>query len=128
MSDDIITISQHRVKEGRLDDFVGHYEETTPSVEANKPGTLLQAAHTNEEGSEATIIRIFENAHAMDKRLEGVDRRSAVSWQFIEPIGVEIFGSPSDAGLEMIEAVVGDSVEIYEYPGIMGGFSRFDSR
>jgi len=127
MADPIVFISRNRVREGRLDDFTKHYRDSVPTTEAAKPGTLVQLAYVNEDATEVTIVRVFPSAEAMDLQLQGADTRSKVAYQFIEPTGIEIYGTPSDLTMEMIHKVAGSGIAVSINPQFIGGFTRIKS-
>lgn len=56
----------------------------------------------------------------MDDHIEGADQRSTSAYQYVEPTGVEIYGSPIAKSLSMIQEVVADCVSIVEYPDAIG--------
>jgi len=124
MADPIIFISYFQLKPGKLEEFSQFYRESLPRTEASKPGTTFQFSYSDENGSECLVVRLFPDAAAMDEQLRGSDERSKVTYQFIEPLRVEIFGSPNPYSLEMIRKVSGQSIEINVYTGYLGGFLR----
>ena len=127
MADPIVFISRNRVREGMLDDFNKHYRDSVPTTEAAKPGTLVQLAYVSEDATEVTIVRVFPSAEAMDLQLQGADTRSKVAYQFIEPTGIEIYGTPSDLTTEMIHKVAGSGIAVSINPQFIGGFTRIKS-
>jgi hypothetical protein len=124
MTEPIIFISRNRVKEGMLDAFKKHYQESIPRTEAAKPETLIQLAYVNDDFSKMDIIRLFSNAEALDLQLQGADERSKITYQFIEPTSVEIYGTPSDFSLEMLKKVAGSGIAVSVFPEFIGGFMR----
>jgi uncharacterized protein YkuJ len=40
-----------------------------------------------------TIVRFFADADALDLQMKGADKRSKKTYEFIEPISIEIFGT-----------------------------------
>jgi hypothetical protein len=124
MADPIIFISYFRLKPGKLEEFSRLYCDSLPRTEASKPGTTVQLGYIDKDGSECLVVRLFPDATAMDEQLRGSDERSKATFQFIEPLRVEIFGSPSSYSLEMIRKVSGQSIEISVFPGYLGGFLR----
>lgn len=124
MTDPIVFISRNRVKEGMLDDFTKHYLNSIPSVEANKPGTIVQLAYVNEDATEVDIVRLFPSPEAMDLQLQGADERSKVAYQFIEPTSIEIYGMPSNFAMEMMKKVAGSGIDVSVKPQFIGGFIR----
>jgi hypothetical protein len=124
MTEPIIFISRNRLKEGMLDAFKKHYQESIPRTEAAKPETLIQLAYVNDDFSKMDIIRLFRNAEALDLQLQGADERSKITYQFIEPTSVEIYGTPSDFSLEMLKKVAGSGITVSIFPQFIGGFMR----
>jgi quinol monooxygenase YgiN len=124
MSEPIVFIIRNKMKAGKADEFRRHYRDSIPPIMAGKPGTLAQLAYENEEASEVTIVRLFPSADALDQQLQGADERSKKTYEFIEPIGIEIFGTPNPAALEMMRKIAGSGVKLVISPHPIGGFIR----
>jgi len=124
MGDPIVFISRNRVKEGLLEDFINHYRESLPLTEANKPGTIAQLAYVDVDSKDLVIVRMFPDAEALDRQLQGADERSKIAYQFIEPTSVEIYGQPNEYTLEMMRKVAGAGIKVSVYPQNLGGFIR----
>lgn len=124
MSEPIVFISRNRVKEGMAGAFRQHYEDSIPPIEAGKPSTLVQLAYTNEEATEVLVVRVFPNAEGLDMQLQGADDRSRKTYEFIEPIGIEIYGTPSRSAVEMMNKIAGSGIAVTIYPQFIGGFIR----
>jgi len=124
MTEPIVFISRNRVLPGMLEEFLRHYEVSLPLTQASKPDTLVQLGYVNEDKTEFTVVRVFPSAEAMDEQLRGSDVRSKVSYQYIEPTAMEIFGTPSSYTMDMINKVAGAGVAATIHPGYSGGFIR----
>ena len=124
MSEPIVFISRNRVKEGMLADFKKHYYDSIPLIEASKLDTLVQLAYVNEDDSEVDIVRLFPNAEGLDLQLQGADQRSKVTYQFIEPTSIEIYGTPNNFAMEMMKKVAGSGIKVSIKPQFIGGFIR----
>jgi uncharacterized protein YkuJ len=124
MSEPIVFISRNKIKEGKADEFRKHYRYSIQPIKAGKPGTLAQLAYENEEGTEVTIVRLFPNADALDLQIQGADERSKKTYEYIEPIGIEIFGIPNPATLENMKKIAGSGVILSISPHYMDGFIR----
>jgi hypothetical protein len=124
MTGPIVFISHFRVKESLLADFEAHYQDSLPFTAANKPGTLVQLAYISEDSEEVVIARLFPDAEAMDRQLQGSDERSKKTFLFIEPTLVEIYGNPSEYTLETMKKVTGAGVKVVISPHYLGGFIR----
>ena len=124
MTDPVVFISRNRVKDGLLEDFKKHYQESIPLTQAGKPGTLVQLAYVDEDAAEIVIVRVFPNAEALDLQLQGADERSKSAYKFIEPTRIEIYGTPNAYALEMMKKVAGAGIEVSIAPRFIGGFIR----
>jgi hypothetical protein len=69
-------------------------------------------------------VRVFPDAEAMDQQLQGADQRSKAVYQFIEPTGILIYGTPGDYALEMMKKVAGSGIHVSILPENIGGFIR----
>lgn len=124
MSEPIVFISHNKIKEGKNDEFRKHYQDSIPPILAGKTGTLAQLAYENGEATEFTIVRLFPSADALDLQIQGADERSKKTYTFIEPISIEIFGTPNPATLEMMKKIAGSGITVKISPNYMGGFIR----
>ena len=127
MNDPIIFISRNRVKDGMLAEFMRHYQNSIPKTEADKPGTFVQLAYASDDASSIDIIRLFPHADALDNQLRGADDRSKITYQYIQPTSIEIYGSPSDFAIEMMKKVAGSGIKVSISPRFIGGFIRPNS-
>jgi hypothetical protein len=124
MPEPIVFVSRNRIKEGKARDFKAHYRKSISPILADKPGTVAQLAYENEESTEVTVVRVFPNADALDLQLRGADDRSKKTYEFIEPVGIEIFGRPNAATLTIMKKIAGSGVPVRICPHYMGGFIR----
>jgi hypothetical protein len=124
MDDPIIFISRNRVRDGMQAEFIRHYQNSIPRTQTEKPDTYIQLAYASDDTSSIDIIRLFPHADALDNQLRGADERSKVTYQFIEPTSLEIFGTPNEYALEMLKKVAGSGIKVTINPGFIGGFIR----
>ena len=124
MSEPMVFISRNKIKEGKADEFRKHYRDSVPLTNAGKPGTLAQVAYENEQATEVTVVRLFLNADALDQQIQGADERSKKTYEFIEPISIEIFGAPNPATLEKMKKIAGSGIVVSISPHYIDGFIR----
>ena len=124
MSEPIVFISRNKIKEGKTDEFRNHYQESIPPIMAGKPGTLAQLAYENEEAAEVSIVRFFPSADALDLQIQGADERSKKTYKYIEPISIEIFGTPNPSTLEKMKKIAGSGVLVSINSHYIDGFIR----
>jgi quinol monooxygenase YgiN len=127
MSEPIVFIGHHRVKEGKLEAFKQYFRQSVESTQADKPGTLVDLLYASEDGDEVTIIHLFANADAMDLFLQGVGKRAGGANELIERKSLEIYGTPSDEALESMRKAAGSGVVLSVNPQHLGGFARLES-
>jgi hypothetical protein len=124
MSEPIIFISRNKIKMGKSDEFRQHYQESIQATLDSKPATSAQLAYQNEEATEFTVVRLFPNAEGLDLQIQGADERSRKTYEFIEPISIEIYGRPNPATLERMKKIAGTGIAVTICPNYVGGFIR----
>jgi len=124
MSEPIVFISRNKIKEGKADEFRKHYRDSIAITMADKPGTAIQLAYENEQATEVMVVRLFPNADALDQQIQGADERSKKTYEYIEPTGIEIFGTPNPATLEKMKKIAGSGIMVSISPHYIDGFIR----
>jgi len=126
MSGPIVFISHNKIKEGQLDAFRGVNQEALQRLKEQKPGTLAQLAYLGEDGAEVSFIHLFPDAGAMDLHFEGAQERAKRAYEFMQPLSMEIYGSPSDGVLEMMKQIAESGVSVRIDADHLGGFLRLN--
>jgi len=124
MAEPIVFISRNKIKGGRAEEFRKYYGDSVSMTSAGKPRTLAQLTYENEQATEVTVVRLFPDADALDLQLQGASERSRKTYEFIEPIGVEIFGVPNPSTVEVLKKIAGSGVIVNINPRYLGGFIR----
>ena len=127
MSEPIVFISKQRIKPGKLEGYKRYYREVAEFTEANKPGTVAHLAYLSEDGAEATVVHVFPDAQAMEAHMRGVGKIAEKSAEFMEVVGWEIYGRPSNAVLEGMLKLAGPKVTLSIKPQPIGGYIRLTS-
>ena len=127
MSEPIVFISTHLIKEGRLEALKEFFAETTPLIEADKPDTVVFQAYMNQEGTEVTFIHVFPDADAMDRHFVGSDERSSKAYEYIQPQQFEIYGRASVPVMSTMAAQAEHGIALIVKTEGMGGFIRLHS-
>jgi quinol monooxygenase YgiN len=124
ISGPIVLISHHKVKEGKLDDYIQLYREVVLEIKAAKPGTLTHSAYTNEDGSEVSHVHVILDDDAMDAHLQGVSDRTNLAYQYIEPRAMEVYGTLSESALGFFKKIEESGVVLTYYPHYHDGYLR----
>lgn len=125
MSDAIVFISHNRVLPGKLEGFRAFLAAGAPMIESLKPRTLGFLPYLDASGERLSIIHVFADAEAFDMHLQGADDRAATAYEFIVPLGFELYGPISDAARARFEASAkAAGVELTILPELPAGFLR----
>lgn len=125
MSGPIVFISHNVVREGGLDGFRRFFEAGVGAIETDKPGTVVFLAYAGDD--RVDIVHVFPDADAMDHHLEGARERAGAADEFIEGVGVDIYGTPNDDALAMMRAFATEDAPLRVLPGFVGGYLRTGS-
>jgi hypothetical protein len=98
----IVLISHHRIRDGRLEEFKELSRQVMKRIEVNKPGTLAQLSYLDEARAEVSFVHLFPDAEAMDAHLEGVGERTNQAYEYLRPVGFEIYGTLSDNAMAIM--------------------------
>jgi hypothetical protein len=125
MPEPIVFISHFRVKGGQLDAIRDLATETTERLRVDKPRTVLFLSFLDESAGTLSFLHAFADAESMDLHFEGADQRAQTAYQFVEPMGWELYGRPSDAAADALRrAADGAGVPLTVQPVFMAGFLR----
>lgn len=127
MSDPIVFISRHDIKDGKLDELKETYRDGAEKLEAEKPGTVAFLAYLDEDETEVSTVHVFPDADAMDRHMEGVDERSTRAAEMLEFKAFEIYGAPSDRTMETMRAATESGAALDVTPRFSSGFLRLQS-
>jgi hypothetical protein len=125
MPEPIVFISRFSVKEGDLDPFKELARAVSAEIEASMPRTLLYLSFLDADQRTVSFLHAFADADSMDRHFEGSGDRSRAAYEFVEPRGWEVFGTPSDEALQTLRgaaAAAGTSLTIQ--PEYLAGFLR----
>ena len=125
MSEPIVFLSHLRIKKGALDAYRQLQREMVRVLEAEKPRTLALLPYLDADRTRMTTFHLFADAESMDLHFEGAQERSAAAYEFLEPDGWEIYGTPSDKAVDMMRSSAAASkVTFTLHTEYLGGFLR----
>jgi quinol monooxygenase YgiN len=127
MAEPIVFISHFRVKEDKLNELRQQFREVLEMLEAEKVRTTAQLAYLDDTGTNLSIVHVFADADTMDIHFQGAEERSKAAYEFMDPAGWEIYGTPSDAASQMMrQAATSAGVALTVQPQNLGGFLRIE--
>jgi hypothetical protein len=127
MSKPIVFISHHKIKEGKLDDLRKVHQERTLLLREQKPATVVFLAYLGKDNNVVNYVDVFPDAEAMDLHFQGAEERSKQAYEFMQPMSMEIYGSPNDGVLETMMQIADSGVDVSIASDPLGGFLRLKS-
>ena len=126
MSGPFIFIATNRLKPGKLDDERARVPGLVDFIEANEPQLIAFNEYVNEEGTEVAVVQVHPDADSMTFHMEAVAERAAAAYaETVDATtGIQVFGTPSNAILEMLERQAGAGVPLTVKPFHLDGFTR----
>ena len=129
MPEPIFFLSRFRIKEGRLTAVRQMMSDMPARLQVEKPQTLLFLAYMDADGKTISFLHAFADAASMDLHFAGSDERSRAAYEHIEPLGWEVYGSPSSAALETLrQAAESAGASLAVHPEYLAGFLRLEPR
>lgn len=127
MSESMVLIARQKIKEGKLEGYEQNFLEVMNFIQPNKPNTLGFLDYVNEEGTEAVLIQIYANAEAMEQHVQGLGEIAKKSYEFMDVMSFEIYGSPTEAYLAMMSNLAKSGVPVKIMSRNIGGYLRLKS-
>jgi hypothetical protein len=125
MSEPIVFISHHRIKPGKAEELKALTAEIWSAMETEKPNTLMNLAYISEQGTEVTFLHAFADVEGMRLHWEGADERARQAYEYVEPIGFEIYGSSGEQIVEGMRTEAAESgATLTLSPEFAAGFLR----
>jgi hypothetical protein len=126
MSGPFIFIATNRLKPGKLEAERARVPGLVEFIEANEPRLIAFNEYANEEGTEVAVVQIHPDAASMALHMEIVAERAASAYaETLEATtGIQVFGPPSDAVVEMLRRQAGAGVPLRVKAHHLGGFTR----
>jgi hypothetical protein len=126
MSGPFIFIATNRLKPGKLDEEKARVPGLVEFVEANEPRLLAFNEYANDEGTEVAVVQVHPDADSMAFHMEVVAERAATAYAetLDSTTGIQVFGTPGNAVVEMLRRQAGAGVPLSIKPHHLGGFMR----
>ena len=125
MSEPIVFVSHHRIKPGKAEALKAITAEIWSAMETEKPRTLMNLAFMDQEDSEVTFMHAFADLEGMRLHWQGADERAQKAYEYIEPVGFEIYGPAGEDIVEGMRAeAAGGGATLTLWPEFVTGFLR----
>ena len=121
-----IFIATNRLKPGRLEAEHQRVPGLADFIEANEPRILAFNEYANDEGTEVGVVQVHPDLDSFVFHMDVVRERAGRA--YLETLdattGIQVYGTPSAALLEMLKSSAGSSVTFSVKPHHLGGFTR----
>ncbi len=126
MAGPFIFIATNRLKPGKLDDERARVPGLVDFIQANEPRLIAFNEYANEEGTEVAVVQVHPDADSMAFHMQVVADRAASAYaETVDATtGIQVFGTPSNAVVEVLRRQAGAGVPLSVKPHHLGGFSR----
>jgi hypothetical protein len=121
-----IFIATNRLKPGKLEAERRRVPGLCEFIAATEPRILAFNEYVDEDGGEVGVVQVHPDAESMAYHMEVVRERAARAYAetLDATSNIQVFGTPTDAILEMLRQSVGSGVRIHVKPHYLGGFVR----
>jgi hypothetical protein len=110
-----VFIATNRLKTGAYDAERRRVPGVIDFIEANEPRLLAFNEYVDTDGAEVTVVQVHPDAASMEFHYaESLDAT----------IRIQVFGTASDAVVEMLRAQAGTGVPLTVHAEHLGGFTR----
>ena len=126
MSGPFIFIATNRLKPGKLADERKRVPGLVDFTQANEPQLLAFNEYVNDDGTEVAVVQVHPDADSMAFHMEVVAERASAAYAetIAATTSIQVFGTPSNAVLAMLEHQAGAGVPLTVKPLHLGGFTR----
>jgi hypothetical protein len=126
MSGPFIFIATNRLKEGKLEDERKRVPELSDFIKANEPRLVAFNEYVNDEGTEVGVVQVHPDVESMAFHMQVIRERAAAAYAEIvdATTSIQVYGTPSDAIVEMLRQSAGSGVPLTVKPHHLGGFTR----
>ena len=126
MSGPFIFIATNRLKPGKLADERERVPGLVDFVDANEPRVIAFNEYVNDDGTEVAVVQIHPDAESMAFHMEVITERAVAAYAATvdATTSIQVFGTPSNAVLEMLEHQAGAGVPLTIKSLHLGGFTR----
>ncbi|MGH2455324.1 MAG: hypothetical protein ACRDHD_03605 [Candidatus Limnocylindria bacterium] len=116
----IVFVGSHQIHEGKLDIAKEASADLAQFVRDNHPRILHFEIYIDDESREMTVIQIHPDEESLMLHMQLAGDRLARAYEFLDTIGVRMFGHPSEA---FKEVAMGGGAEV-SFATPYTGFSR----
>jgi quinol monooxygenase YgiN len=109
-----IFIATNRLKHGKREAERKRVPGLVEFIADNEPQLIAFNEYANEEGTEVSVVQVHRDAESMEFHMQTVAERAARAYaENLEPTtSIQVYGTPSDAVLQMLSRQAGAGVPL----------------
>ena len=121
-----IFIATNRLKPRKLEAESRRVPGLVDFIQANEPRLLAFHEFANDEGTEVGVVQVHPDAASFELHMGVVRERASRAYDetLDGTTGIQVFGAPTDAILEMLSRSAGSGVQYTIKSRHLGGFTR----
>lgn len=126
MTGPFIFIATNRLKPRMLDAETARVPGLVEFVETHEPRVIAFNEYVNEDGTEVAVVQVHPDADSMAFHMGIIAERAATAYaETVESTtSIQVFGTPSNAVVELLRRQAGAGVPLSVKPYHLGGFTR----
>jgi len=126
MAGPFIFIATNRLQAGKLEAERGRVPGLIGFIEANEPRLIAFNEYANDEGTEVAVVQVHPDTDSFEFHMGVVRERAARAYEetLDATTGIQVFGEPTEAILEMLRRAAGGGVQYSVRQHHLGGFTR----
>jgi len=130
MSGPFMFIATNRLREGKFLDERRRVPELCDFIKDNEPRLIAFNEYANDDGTEVGIVQMHPDAESMEFHMGVVAERAARAYTetLDATTSIQVYGTPTDAVLEMLRRQAGAGVPLTVKRYHLGGFTRANAR
>jgi hypothetical protein len=129
MSGPFIFIATNRLKPDAYEAERRRVPGLVEFIDVGEPRLLAFNEYANAERTEVTVVQFHQDAASMEFHMGLVRERAAEAYAetLDSTTQIQVFGTPSDAVVEVLRAQAGAGVPLTVHAEHLGGFTRIES-
>jgi hypothetical protein len=126
MAGPFIFIATNRLKPGKLDAERNRVPGLSEFIEANEPRLIGFHEYADEAGTEVAVVQVHPDADSFEFHMGVVRERASRAYEetLDATTSIQVFGTPTQAILEMLNRATGPGVSVSVKRHHLGGFTR----
>jgi hypothetical protein len=126
MAGPFIFIASNRLKPGKLGAERLRVPGLVEFIEANEPRVIAFNEYANEDATDVSVVQIHPDTDSFEFHMQVVRERAARAYEetLDATTGIQVFGTPTVAIMEMLRSAAGTGVQYTVNPLHLGGFTR----